>query len=165
MEMTEECPLCNRLRRRHLGDLCPKHFAERLLARFEQLRAEGKIGGGDCEIYKERIQEKEKLAKRNLMLTAEQREALEHVIEYVQETQMPISNLNEFDMQELRSLLTGSKPAWEVTEERIAAMKDACNFLVYAEIRNKGVNPGSVDRAKNAEDVLRAMLAGGKRDA
>ncbi len=120
----------------------------------------------NCEIYKERIQEKEKLAKRNLMLTAEQREALEHVIEYVQETQMPISNLNEFDMQELRSLLlTGSKPAWEVTEERIAAMKDACNFLVYAEIRNKGVNPGSVDRAKNAEDVLRAMLAGGKRDA
>ena len=62
----------------------------------------------NCEIYKERIQEKEKLAKRNLMLTAEQREALEHVIEYVQETQMPISNLNEFDMQELRSLLTGS---------------------------------------------------------
>ena len=42
MEMTEECPLCNRLRRRHLGDLCPKHFAERLLARFEQLRAGGK---------------------------------------------------------------------------------------------------------------------------
>ena len=27
----------------------------------------------NCEIYKERIQEKEKLAKRNLMLTAEQR--------------------------------------------------------------------------------------------
>lgn len=97
----------------------------------------------NCEIYKERIQEEEKLAKRNLMLTAEQREALEHVIEYVQETQMPISNLNEFDMQELRSLLTGSKPAWE--------------------IRNKGVNPGSVDRAKNAGDVLRG--AGGKDEA
>ena len=49
MEMTEECPLCNRLRRRHLGDLCPKHFAERLRARFEQLQAEGKVGGGKTE--------------------------------------------------------------------------------------------------------------------
>jgi len=44
-------------------------------------------------------------------------------------------------------------------------MKDACNFLVYAEIRNKGVNPGNVNRAKNAGDVLRAMLEEGKRDA
>ena len=41
-ESYQICPLCNRLRRRHLGDLCPKHFAERLLARFEQLRAGGK---------------------------------------------------------------------------------------------------------------------------
>ena len=56
-------------------------------------------------------------------------------------------------------------PAWEATDERIAAMKDACNFLVYAEIRNKGVNPGNVNRAKNAGDVLRAMLEEGKRDA
>ena len=64
------------------------------------------------------------------------------------------------EVERLRSV-----PAWEATDERIAAMKDACNFLVYAEIRNKGVNPGSVDRAKNAEDVLRAMLAGGKDEA
>lgn len=56
-------------------------------------------------------------------------------------------------------------PTWEATDERIAAMKDACNFLVYAEIRNKGVNPGNVNRAKNAGDVLRAMLEEGKRDA
>jgi len=63
----------------------------------------------------------------------------------------------------IRDLLSGagvcrSKQTWEATEERIAAMKDACNFLVYAEIRNKGVNPGNVNRAKNAGDVLRAML-------
>ena len=64
------------------------------------------------------------------------------------------------EVERLRSV-----PAWEVTEERIAAMKDACNFLVYAEIRNKGVNPGNVNRAKNAGDVLRAMLEEGKRDA
>ena len=64
------------------------------------------------------------------------------------------------EVERLRSV-----PAWEATEERIAAMKDACNFLVYAEIRNKGVNPGSVDRAKNAGDVLRTMLEEGKRDA
>jgi len=61
------------------------------------------------------------------------------------------------EVERLRSV-----PAWEVTEERIAAMKDACNFLVYAEIRNKGVNPGNVNRAKNAGDVLRAMLEEGK---
>ena len=127
-------------------------FREKAREALERIKAE--TGSGDHVA-----------GANKLILTAEQREALEHVIEYVQETQMPISNLNEFDMQELRSLLTGSKPAWEVTEERIAAMKDACNFLVHAEIRNKGVNPGSVDRAKNAEDVLRAMLAGGKRDA
>lgn len=127
-------------------------FREKAREALERIKAE--TGSGDHVA-----------GANKLILTAEQREALEHVIEYVQETQMPISNLNEFDMQELRSLLTGSKPAWEVTEERIAAMKDACNFLVYAEIRNKGVNPGSVDRAKNAEDVLRSMLAGGKRDA
>lgn len=127
-------------------------FREKAREALERIKAE--TGSGDHVA-----------GANKLILTAEQREALEHVIEYVQETQMPISNLNEFDMQELRSLLTGSKPAWEVTEERIAAMKDACNFLVYAEIRNKGVNPGSVDRAKNAGDVLRAMLAGGKRDA
>ena len=64
------------------------------------------------------------------------------------------------EVERLRSV-----PAWEVTEERIAAMKDACNFLVYAEIRNKGVNPGNVNRAKNTGDVLRAMLEEGKRDA
>lgn len=127
-------------------------FREKAREALERIKAE--TGSGDHVA-----------GANKLILTAEQREALEHVIEYVQETQMPISNLNEFDMQELRSLLTGSKPAWEVTEERIAAMKDACNFLVYAEIRNKGVNSGNVDRAKNAEDVLRAMLAGGKRDA
>jgi len=127
-------------------------FREKAREALERIKAE--TGSGDHVA-----------GANKLILTAEQREALEHVIEYVQETQMPISNLNEFDMQELRSLLTGSKPAWEVTEERIAAMKDACNFLVCAEIRNKGVNSGNVDRAKNAEDVLRAMLAGGKRDA
>ena len=150
-------------------EVAEKHAREAL----EQLRAEGKIGGVKTEyggqhhcgtqIIRNDAGEWH-CPKCNPLLTAEQREALEHVIEYVQETQMPISNLNEFDMQELRSLLTGSKPAWEVTEERIAAMKDACNFLVYAvEIRNKGVNPGSVDRAKNAGDVLRG--AGGKDEA
>ena len=119
----------------------------------------------NCEIYKERIQEKEKLAKRNLMLTAEQREALEMLLDacFV-ESLLSIEDFWKCE-RAVQSLLSGSKPAWEVTEERIAAMKDACNFLVYAEIRNKGVNPGNVDRAKNAEDVLRAMLAGGKRDA
>lgn len=68
-------------------------------------------------------------------------------------------------IQELEGSVCRSKQTWEATDERIAAMKDACNFLVCAEIRNKGVNSGNVDRAKNAEDVLRAMLAGGKRDA
>ena len=114
----------------------------------------------NCEIYKERIQEEEKLAKRNLMLTAEQREALEHVIEYVQETQMPISNLNEFDMQELRSLLTGSKPAWEVTEERKSAILDG--MMAIARLQQIGEEQWGDE---GEAGVLRAMLAGGKRDA
>jgi hypothetical protein len=89
------------------------------------------------------------------MLTAAQREALEHVIEYVQETQMPISNLNEFDMQELRSLLTGSKPAWEVTEERIDGLLAIIGML-NTEVYDKS---GPVFEEKNRlVRMLRAML-------
>ena len=153
-----QCPTCKGEGTIHpigqpIDSICPKCLGDpESMAREALERIKAETGSGDHVA-----------GANKLILTAEQREALEHVIEYVQETQMPISNLNEFDMQELRSLLTGSKPAWEVTEERIAAMKDACNFLVYAEIRNKGVNPGGVDRAKNAEDVLRG--AGGKDEA
>lgn len=84
-------------------------------------------------------------------LTIEQREALEYAVDNVDPR--PIVYIDA-----IRDLLSDTVPAWEATDERIAAMKDACNFLVYAEIRNRGVNPGNVDRAKNAGDVLRAML-------
>lgn len=74
--------------------------------------------------------------------------------------------LDEIERQAARiKELEGWLPAWKVTKERIEAIKDACNFLVYAEIRNEGVNPGNVNRAKNAGDVLRAMLKEAGRDA
>ena len=149
-------------------------FRQKAREALEQLRAEGKIGGVKTEyggqhhcgtqIIRNDAGEWH-CPKCNPLLTAEQREALEMLLDacFV-ESLLSIEDFWKCE-RAVQSLLSGSKPAWEVTEERIAAMKDACNFLVYAEIRNKGVNPGSVDRAKNAEDVLRAMLAGGKRDA
>ena len=85
----------------------------------------------NCEIYKERIQEKEKLAKRNLMLTAEQREALEYAIEALNNTNCPECGtlLMRADPTEAISvigdLLSSSKRAWEATEERIEAIRYA----------------------------------------
>jgi len=111
-------------------------FREKAREALERIKAE--TGSGDHVA-----------GANKLILTAEQREALEHVIEYVQETQMPISNLNEFDMQELRSLLTGSKPAWEVTEERIEAIR-----------RCMSMKADFYDLS-----VIETMLAEGKRDA
>ena len=46
----------------------------------------------------------------------------------------------------------------ELPPEGRAALQDAMEFLVYAEIRNEGVNPGNHKTATNALDTIRGML-------
>jgi len=46
----------------------------------------------------------------------------------------------------------------ELPPEGRAALQDAMEFLVYAEIRNEGVNPGNHKKATNALDTIRGML-------
>jgi hypothetical protein len=49
----------------------------------------------------------------------------------------------------------------KLTEDQQIAIKIAMEFLVYAEIRNEGVDPGNAIRATMARETLRSMLDSG----
>lgn len=127
----------------------------------------------NCEIYKERIQEKEKLAKRNLMLTAEQREALCRTLNLIgnaisqNETSdhpgdcvLETSGLRN-DYVTIEDLLSGSKPSWKITEERQEALR-----AVLRAVRDEWENGDEYPRPIEPEEqILWAMLEEAKRDA
>lgn len=58
------------------------------------------------------------------LLTAEQREALQHLIELAEDGKYPAWHGGKLvqSTKIVRDLLTGSEPAWEATEERRAAL-------------------------------------------
>lgn len=132
--------------------LCPEDQKDLDDLAHDQLRVEGKIGGGDMQ---DRIQKigighgplVNKIAEemRRPSLTAEQRAGIQKAIDSITGVRMDDPMQYPELLALLRDLLSGSVPAWEVTEERIEAIQYAMPYIRDI--------PG-----KPVREVLRAML-------